>query len=376
MINLEQFIKPIRDIQPTGTDLRQDASLDSLFYQAKDARQNARQIERRILLNPELDERANWKQVVQLCTEILLDHSKDIEVVTWLIEGLLRTDGLTGLGIGFQILATLIEQYWQNLYPAIDDVSDKVMAITSLNGEDYDGTLIQPLYQLPITRDLGQGQYVLWQYQQAMENESKYTDSNTIAAKREQGMVFLSDIHNAVAQSGSEFYQQLQQDLHSTKQAFEKLHDVLVEKCDSDAPPSSQIITALNEVGDHIRFLISEAPFELNDAITNPATEKPEVEKLYHTETEVVVSAEITTANDAEIANRKQALAYLQKIAVYFRKAEPQSPLPHLLDRAVRWGNMPFSELLKEIIKDDAVRASAYELMGLETTKTTNEVKI
>ncbi|MCR5084844.1 MAG: hypothetical protein K6A65_05015, partial [Succinivibrionaceae bacterium] len=46
---------------------------------------------------------------------------------------------------------------------------------------------------------------------------------------------------------------------------------------------------------------------------------------------------------------RSEALLLLRKAADYFQKAEPTSPVPFLIKRAVRMAEMNFIELLGEI---------------------------
>ncbi len=370
-IIIEQLLQPITVEKPTGEDLRADNSIDSLYYQIKDQRNAARDIERRVLLDATRDETPQWQLVEQHCITVLSEHSKDIEVATWLIEALLRQRGLQGLAIGFTVLAELLDRYWDSIYPLpeADDIASRVMAITSLNGEDYDGTLIQPLYQIMISSAGSVGPFVLWQYQQAMENV-KYTDNVIIQKKRDQGAIFLDEIAIAVAETGKHFYQALLQDLDNTQKAFEQLTLTLRNKCVDAAPPSSQIKTALHDIGDHIRFLVNDAPFTLeephmnNEVINAALTPEHELDNVT-----VQASAMASEQFSSDIVSRIQAIEQLKKIAMYFRQTEPQSPLPDLLNRAVRWGNMPFSDLLKEIIKDESVRNNAYELIGLDNER-------
>ena len=49
---------------------------------------------------------------------------------------------------------------------------------------------------------------------------------------------------------------------------------------------------------------------------------------------------------------RDKAIVELEKIAFFFRQTEPTSPVPYLLERAVRWSKMTMVEWLEELIKD------------------------
>lgn len=65
----------------------------------------------------------------------------------------------------------------------------------------------------------------------------------------------------------------------------------------------------------------------------------------------------IKDLNSLIVTNRKDALLLISKSADYFRNAEPSSPLPFLLDRAVRMSDMNFMEILKEIDRNSLDRA-------------------
>ena len=46
-LSIEQCLAPISDEHPVGHDLRNDQSMDALYYQMKDVRNAARDLERR-----------------------------------------------------------------------------------------------------------------------------------------------------------------------------------------------------------------------------------------------------------------------------------------------------------------------------------------
>ena len=48
-----------------------------------------------------------------------------------------------------------------------------------------------------------------------------------------------------------------------------------------------------------------------------------------------------------EPQNRADALRRLEALAVYFRRTEPHSPVSYLVQRAVRWGEMPLEAWLQ-----------------------------
>jgi len=53
-----------------------------------------------------------------------------------------------------------------------------------------------------------------------------------------------------------------------------------------------------------------------------------------------------------EIASRQDAIRAIDAIAAFFRKNEPSSPIPLLLDRAKRLVSKSFLEVLEDIAPD------------------------
>ncbi len=67
------------------------------------------------------------------------------------------------------------------------------------------------------------------------------------------------------------------------------------------------------------------------------------------------------------IQNRQDALKRLSEVAEYFRKSEPHSPVSYLVNRAVKWGEMPLESWLQDVIKDEAVIFQLRETLGINT---------
>jgi type VI secretion system protein ImpA len=110
MINLDKILQPISAEKPCGADLREDISANSLYYKIKDARNLARDLERQQSMGEMArDNKPRWDKLLTLCIEALEKHSKDLEIVSWMIEALIREEGFDGLNKGFNIANQLIE---------------------------------------------------------------------------------------------------------------------------------------------------------------------------------------------------------------------------------------------------------------------------
>ncbi|MDR1318634.1 MAG: hypothetical protein LBJ90_03340, partial [Treponema sp.] len=61
---------------------------------------------------------------------------------------------------------------------------------------------------------------------------------------------------------------------------------------------------------------------------------------------------------------RTEALALLKKGAEYFQTQEPNSPIPYLIDRALRFSEMNFIELIEDMAPDAVARGR--DILGIK----------
>src|SRR5919198_3115941 len=64
---------------------------------------------------------ADWPLVIKLASETIATKSKDLQLAAWLTEALLRKEGVAGLKEGLDLIRGLIENFWDGLYPEIED---------------------------------------------------------------------------------------------------------------------------------------------------------------------------------------------------------------------------------------------------------------
>jgi type VI secretion system protein ImpA len=70
-------------------------------------------------------------------------------------------------------------------------------------------------------------------------------------------------------------------------------------------------------------------------------------------------------AGPAQGASREDMLRELSRIADWFRKAEPASPLSYTIDDAVRRARLTLPELLAELLDDPSSRNAILSSLGI-----------
>src|SRR5580658_9338772 len=64
---------------------------------------------------------ADYDLVIRLTTKALATQTKDLFLASWLAEALLNKQGFAGLNDGLNLMRGLIEQFWDTLYPEVED---------------------------------------------------------------------------------------------------------------------------------------------------------------------------------------------------------------------------------------------------------------
>lgn len=98
--------EPVRPDSPVGDPVRYDEAFERLQAQMD-------------RINSLTGEAVDWKQVVQLSTDILKSKSKDLLVMTYLVLGLFETEGYAGLTAGLKAYAALLNAHWEGCYPKV-----------------------------------------------------------------------------------------------------------------------------------------------------------------------------------------------------------------------------------------------------------------
>lgn len=353
-MDIELYSKPISDESPCGRDLRDDTSVDSIYYKLRDARNSARKAERIALADSEdaavVDE--NWYQLKELALQALQNETKDLEIVAWLIEAMTRIDGIKGLCFGYQLATELIREFWeQEIYPALDEdgIETRVSPLSGLNGFDGAGTLITPIKSVMLTNNDEYQPVCVWQYEQALQLER--LDADKKQSRIDNGIIPLEQIKKSVLLTDANFYQDLLQDIQSALTVYEDFTTEFDRVCESLPQPTSNIRNALKECIEAIEYL---------------AKEKLAISDEPDSEEEQGDGTEKSNTAAGTINRREQAVNTLRQVAQYFRETEPHSPISYLLEQSIRWSDLSLPELLQQLIPEEGAREQYFKLTGID----------
>jgi type VI secretion system protein ImpA len=345
VVDFAKILAPISADKPTGVDLRADKSATSLYYEIRGARTTARDAEKMVFRGESPPQLPDWKGVQRLCEKALTEQTKDLEITVYLIEALVRVHQFQGLRDGFQLASELVDRFWDKLFPSPDEdgESTRTKPLDSLNNAE--ATLIVPIGRVPIATSFPYADY----------KEGVRLKQSTDAKVRQKGDEVLEGFKKVKEATPAEFFITLVEDLSACIKEFAKFSESLKKKCGDNGPPTSAIRTALTE---YLELAKTLAPA--------PAKEQSaEAEKAESAKSSPATPNKPEAIVPGVIRSRKQALETLQKVAAYFREAEPHSPVSYNVEQAIRWANLPLPALLTELIAEEAPRKNVFKQVGI-----------
>ncbi len=253
--------EPVSAQTPSGESVRYDPDFERL------------QAEMQKLENLS-GEPVDWKLVVSLSQEILKNKSKDLLVGSYLVMGLLETDGLLGFSNGLSCLEGLISDHWPSLFPVAKRMRARINALNWLS--EKAGAVI--------TR-----------------SEPDKGDGAILSTCGDQ---------------------------------VKTLEVLLQDKLGQEDPGLADLSRPIQE---HLNRILTEngapAKSDAGDAIAEP---KPKVETKPLPVTTAPLSASFETFEDAR-RTLKDSFSILKRVASFVRHQDPVKPLPYRLVRFLTW---------------------------------------
>jgi type VI secretion system protein ImpA len=356
VLDFAKLTAPIPGDRPAGIDLRADTAPGSVYYAIKDARNAARAAERQLVDGDDSVPPPDWKPVLQHALKATAEKTKDLVVVAYLVEALVRLNGFAGLRDGFRLARELIERYWEGLYPRPDEdgLNSRMAPLTGLNGDDAEGTLIQPITRVPLTDNTSVGRLACSHYQEAVAL-AKITDPKIKEKRLAAGAMSLDKFQKAVGETSGKFFADLVADLGQAQDEFARLNAALDQCCNGQAPPTSNIRTALATCLHAVKD-VARGKLE----VTAPPRENGKPAAAV-----AAAPAAAPAAADA-IQTREDAFRVVLNVAEFFRKTEPHTIVSYALEQVVRWGRMPLPDLFQELIPDEAPRKGLFKQVGIK----------
>lgn len=291
---------------------------------------------------------ADWRGIVRQTQEILSEQSKDLLTAARLTEGLTKTDGFAGLRDGLKLMHRLVTDCWDRLNPVIEDGDLEVRAgpFNWLDAPERGARFPNSIRLLPLFEG-PTGTYSFVDWKNAQEG---------------RGSVSLDDWNEAVRRATYERCEQLVADIEECTTELGSLTEALAGRLESYAPGMIYLRGSLEEV----RQLLGKIKED-----KTPLASESSAETTSSEETTDGAGGESGSGRmvlpTAGATNREDAYRLLEHAASMLRKLEPHSPVPWLVERAIHLGKLEFPQLIKELLRENAILGELYREFGIKS---------
>jgi type VI secretion system ImpA family protein len=225
LIDIEKYLLPIFEDNPSGEDLRWEAEYDRI----EAARTLAKRAEG--LGSPGLERGPyGWEEVISLGLEMLRERSKDLRIAGFVAEAVARRHGLVGLRDGIRLLHSLQERFWATAHPALED-GDPELREGIYEWLDDSEHLPRIVLSVPLTDGTGGLRYTFLHYQQLGRVEKplsgKPERADTLTA---EGRLQPGNFYRAVTSSPADFYEELRTQFDECREVVEQFNARILAK--------------------------------------------------------------------------------------------------------------------------------------------------
>jgi type VI secretion system protein ImpA len=343
LIDVKSLLKEVSTELPCGEDLEYDPEFGEMERAAQGKPEH--QIGDTLIPAQEAD----WSAVASKAIG-LFGRTKDLRVSVCLTRSLLQTEGLTGLRDGLVLIQGLLEHYWDTVHPQLDPTEDNdpTLRINSLASLCDPDTVLHSVREATLVSSKVFGRFSLRDIQIALGTLSLPSGSN-------EQPIDISTINGAFM---DEELNELQNTTDAVRQSIEcvaAIESLLMDK-----------VGAMRMVDfSALPNLLKEAQQIMSEHLTHRGigtTEMPS-EVVEEEQGSQIVSQPMT----GEINSREDVIRVLDMASDYFKRHEPSSPVPLLLQRAKRLVAKDFMEILRDLTP--AGVAQAEEIGGVYTEK-------
>lgn len=364
-LELDALLQPITDDLPCGSDF----SFSNDFHAIKKAKTQD---------DPLLDQgdwiaepkQADWGFVHQKSSDLLREHTKDIRLYGWLLEAWTHIHGFEGIAKGIELTQKSLQDFWLQLHPEIED-------------DDLDqrlGLLQGMINQIPtliksVSIVHGAATYSLSDYDRLLHVQNQRRKSNHEDDDQEESFNGMEQFEHALFNTSKSIQYQYYQQFLDILNHWENLKTTLDDLMGLDAPSFAGIDSQIEMIHLSLKKIYKADAFINSSSTEQVQSNSPIESQILSTVTSVQNDMQIIQQQHTQqfkpqvqnhLENREQAMKVLQDIADYFQVNEPHSPVSYMLQKTIKWSQMPLHEWLTHVIKDENPLEAVQEMLGVQ----------
>jgi type VI secretion system protein ImpA len=355
----ENLLEPISEANPCG----EPASGLKSYERLRDSRKpNEKALEAFMSGTDRAMSRDIWaprepNRVIEMLVDMLSTQSKDLELAVWLAETLLWRWGLAGFLEGLTFCRGLLDRYWDQLHP-LPDEGDYYVRSRHLEWVGMTESIKSSSPPLAIGFiAVTQSGLTLNQCVDARSIPYE-TETGKLATEKRQdaadvGKVMPEAFDLAFEATPKAFYKDLKANVAACRTAIEDLEEFCKTKFTGADPPGfTKIKGVLEKAESEILILLRRKlekdpdPVEMG-SLKGPAATGADGQPVARVVTAVsaqafddMVAAIGEGGGGIEPSSPEEAIVRIAVAARYLRRLNPANPMPYLLMRGLRWGEL------------------------------------
>ena len=163
----------------------------------------------------------------------------------------------------------------------------------------------------------------------------------------------------AVAASRRAFYEPLFADANEALEECDQLQAVVSERFGKDAPSLLNVRKAIEDSRDLLWRILEEKRRLEPDSVDEAGVPGEAAAAARG-------GAQPSGPLPLEPRDRADAVRRLAAVATFFKRTEPHSPVSYLVQKAMRWADMPLDAWLQEVLSDETAMARVREMLGIK----------
>jgi type VI secretion system protein ImpA len=317
MADLEQLLAPVSADQPCGPDRADDRLAIEQPFERPESVDAA---------GGEAKAETDWAAVIDnIIGEF--GRTKDLWLAIYLCRAGVYSAQLAWIELGANALAGMVERYWDAVHPSLAEygVTARVMACNTLANR---AAFVNPLLRMPILAHRRLGVFSGADFERLAKGREAESDFPLFQK-------LLTEVGPAQLQGAYDAIGGIEAALRQTETLF-------LEKSGGSESPDFALTY---ETLDKIRKAIAQFHAVPGEPSGDGAAEDGES------------GVGATGSLSGGVHSRADVVRAIDAIADYYRQHEPSSPVPVLLERARAWVNLPFMDVIADILPnsvDDA----------------------
>ncbi|MGB5833727.1 MAG: type VI secretion system protein TssA [Thiohalocapsa sp.] len=331
IIDVDALLEPVSADKPAGNDLEYDPAFLELVRLVEGTPE-------RVMGDTTIaPEEPDWQRL-QSNSADMLSRSKDLRIALILLRAMTRTESIPGFQAGVQVIRGMIDRYWDDLYPSLDssddnDPTERVSILASLIDPII---ILTPVRDAPLVRSRVFGN-LSYRDIELSEGKAKPAAGTTPVDSASVNAAFAAcDIDELTLWTNA---------ATSAIQEVRALSASLSARISAVAAPNfDALLGLLSPIEATLRARLDER------RPPDPASQAQQLSSAAPGTGDMPTSA--SNVNPTVINSRDDVVRVLDALCDYYRRHEPSSPVPLLLNRARRLSTMDFLGIMTDLVPE------------------------